>query len=64
MAEAKIMDWHNCYDGSWKGGLFVDQANENFALHYSTWQTFGDPQPEIVQGDSRRMTECVWMNYA
>lgn len=38
---------------------FVALAEENFALHRDKWQLLGLPQPRIVQGDSRRLTEVV-----
>ena len=38
---------------------FVALANENMTLHARHWTTLGCPQPVILQGDSRRLTELV-----
>ncbi len=38
---------------------FVGFAQRNFDLHKRTWETMGDPQPVLVQGDSRRFAEIV-----
>ena len=38
---------------------FVALAERNFELHRRTWETFGDPLPVMIQGDSRRLRELV-----
>lgn len=38
---------------------FVELARQNFSLHRRTWEGFGDPQPVIVLGDSRRFAGIV-----
>ena len=41
------------------GSPFVELAKQNFELHRRTWEQFGDPYPEIVQGDSREFARIV-----
>jgi len=38
---------------------FVELAKQNFELHRRTWEAFGDPQPVIVQGDSRNLRQAL-----
>lgn len=38
---------------------FVELAQANFALHRPRWAVSGDPEPVIIQGDSRRFAEIV-----
>jgi len=38
---------------------FVTLARQNFALHRRTWEGFGDPQPVILQGDSRELRKVI-----
>lgn len=38
---------------------FVSLARETFAMHAREWELAGKPQPVILQGDSRRLTEIV-----
>lgn len=38
---------------------FVDLAKQNFALHAHAWDVMGYPQPVILQGDSRRLSQVL-----
>lgn len=38
---------------------FVNLARKNFCLHLKTWEQFGNPYPQILQGDSRKLCELV-----
>jgi tRNA G10 N-methylase Trm11 len=38
---------------------FVDLGRQNFELHRQTWETFDDPLPVLVQGDSRQLRAAL-----
>ena len=38
---------------------FVKLALQNFKLHARTWETFGDPAPLMLQGDSRKLRQVL-----
>lgn len=38
---------------------FVDLGNQNIAMHARRFDQLGDPQPVLLQGDSRRFAEIV-----
>jgi hypothetical protein len=38
---------------------FVDMAKQNYALHAKKWERLGCPQPVMIQGDSRRLSEVI-----
>ena len=38
---------------------FVDLARDNFALHAHAWEVMDYPQPVIIQGDSRRLSQVL-----
>lgn len=44
-------------------GRFVSLGERNFELHRATWDQFGDPQPVILQGDSRELRRVLANNW-
>lgn len=38
---------------------FVELARENYALHAKKWAKLGCPQPIMLQGDSRRLSDVI-----
>lgn len=40
-------------------GRFVELAKKNFELHAAKWRAMGDPEPVILQGDSRGFASII-----
>src|SRR5262245_12402771 len=38
---------------------FVDLARQSLELHRRAWERFGDPEPVVIQGDSRELARLV-----